>query len=89
MFILRKISGQGVQMNFALGKSYTLITKERNPKEFEKLAFPKGKSSCIETCIYGFVSEEHGKLHQLSDKQKSYIMTGDGKTFANVSQYIA
>ena len=38
MFILRKISGSGVEMNFNLGDSYTLITKEHNEKEFNEMA---------------------------------------------------
>lgn len=36
MFTLRKITQTGVEMNFNLGDSYTLVTKENSPEEFEK-----------------------------------------------------
>ena len=35
MFALRKITNDGLEMNFNLGDSYTLVTKDRSPKEFE------------------------------------------------------
>ena len=35
MFALRKITNDGLEMNFSLGDSYTLVTKDRSPKEFE------------------------------------------------------
>nr|DAH01352.1 MAG TPA: hypothetical protein [Crassvirales sp.] len=35
MFALRKITSDGLEMNFNLGDSYTLVTKDRSPKEFE------------------------------------------------------
>ena len=35
MFTLRKITNDGLEMNFSLGDSYTLVTKDRSPKEFE------------------------------------------------------
>lgn len=35
MFALRKITSDGLEMNFDLGDCYHLITKERSPEEFE------------------------------------------------------
>jgi hypothetical protein len=35
MFALRKITKDGLEMNFSLGDYYSLITKERSPEEFE------------------------------------------------------
>ena len=35
MFALRKITKDGLEMNFSLGDHYTLVTKDRSPKEFE------------------------------------------------------
>lgn len=35
MFALRKITGNGSELNFDLGDYYVLITKERSPEEFE------------------------------------------------------
>jgi hypothetical protein len=38
MFILRKIEhSTGVERNFELGDSYSLITRFKNPEEFEKI----------------------------------------------------
>ena len=40
MFVLRKITGSGVEINIEMGDGYTLITKECNPKEFEDMKGP-------------------------------------------------
>lgn len=76
MFTLRKISGDGVELNFFLGKSYTLITQDRTPKEFEesRLLFEYGSEE-----VYGFISDEGGKTLALFPRQQNYIMV-DGKT---------
>lgn len=85
MYTLRKITGEGVQMNFCLGKSYTVITEEKNPKQYEEL-FIKGCKSDEhdmpwdkETC-FGAISAE-GTTHYLFRKQKNFIMTESGATF--------
>ena len=57
MFTLRKITGDGAEMNFYLGKSYTLITAERNPQDFEETRKVLGYDA-DET--YGFASDEDG-----------------------------
>ena len=38
MFVLRKIFGNGVENNYALGDSYQLILKETNSLEFDSLS---------------------------------------------------
>lgn len=83
MFILRKINSRGVEMNFSLGESYTLITKEHNPDEFKDMV--KSGGVLDDAIIYGFVSGKDAKIHQLSSQQRSYIMTESGETFSNVS----
>lgn len=81
MFTLRKITGDGVEMNFFLGKSYTLILQERNPKEFEDtrqhLKYDEGET-------YGFISGDDGQILGLFPKQQNYVMVG-GKTVDNIS----
>lgn len=52
MFTLRKITQTGVEMNFNLGDSYTLVTKENSPEEFEKVL----KEHPFYGDIYAFVS---------------------------------
>lgn len=88
MFYLRKITGDGVEMNFLLGKSYTLITQDRNKKEFEELR-EKLKYEVGET--YGFISGEfltewqHNTL-ALFPKQQNYVMVA-GKTIDHIRYY--
>lgn len=89
MFILRRISGAGVQMNFALGKSYTYVSKEVNPEEFSRdFKLIHGEvNSADELRVYAFVSCESGEeIHSLYSNQQNYIMTDSGKTFSNITQ---
>ena len=80
MFVLRKISGSGVQMNITMGNGYTLITKETNEVEFEKMKDPTERD-----CIYAYIVCDGGsQVLPLSDKQKAFVMTESGKTFSNV-----
>jgi hypothetical protein len=84
MFVLRKITGDGVQMNFSLGESYTLILKENNPEDFKRASLAVWTEENPEN-TYGFVSKPDGQFIALFKKQFNYIMTSDGNTFANVS----
>ncbi len=82
MFVLRKISESGVQMNIAMGNGYTLISKSANKNEFKKTA----NRYNWENCIYAFISCNNGEtILPLSSNQKSFVMTGKGNTFSNVS----
>lgn len=82
MFTLRKITGDGVEMNFYLGKSYTLILQEKNPKEFQDmrqhLGYEPGET-------FGFISGDDGQVLGLFPKQSNYIMVG-GKTVDYLSK---
>lgn len=82
MFTLRKITGDGVELNFFLGKSYTLITEERNPKEFEEMRIHL-KYDVGET--YGFISGEDGNVLGLFPKQQNYIMI-NGQTVDHIKK---
>ncbi len=85
MFTLRKITGSSqAEMNFYLGRNYTLITKDRNPNDFkeacEKMQYDEKKDN-----VYGFVSDEEGESFALFSNQRNYIMTSGGKTYDNIS----
>lgn len=80
MFTLRKITGNGAQINFYLGKSYTLLTKEHNPEEFEATRKHLGYDA-DET--FGFVSDEDGHTFALFPKQQNYIMI-NGRTIDHI-----
>lgn len=96
MFTLRRISGDGVEMNHILGNGYTFIHKLVNEDEFKKTfaihfkkELPKEddnvQSFDDENC-YAFVSGQNGSYIQpLYKNQKNFIMTSDGTTFDNVS----
>lgn len=83
MFTLRKITGSGdVQLNFYLGKSYTLVHHERNPKDFEETRLKLGYGV---DDVFAFVSDEDGHIFALSPNQANYIMI-NGKTVDYVTK---
>ena len=94
MFILRRISSKGVQMNQIVGSGYTYIDKFRNPEEFEiaisavfednNQANSKLKINDAGQRCYGFVCNGH--LSQpLFENQKNLMMTSDGVIFEDLS----
>ena len=83
MFILRKISGNGVEINISLGESYNLINKENHPEEFDR-AVEEGLV-ISDSIIYGYIATNNGGIYPLSSKQQAYIMTESGKTFDNLT----
>lgn len=92
MFILRRFSGQGVEMNHTLGKDYTLIHRETNPGEFREIFqkfFHKPHVADLDPTadddtknVFAFVSGDI--LQPLYKNQKNYIMTESGKTFCHL-----
>ena len=95
MFILRRINGNGVQLNKVMGDGYTHICRAQNPDYFRetfKAYFNKKhvsdedpKSDDDTKRVYGFVAFNGGEIMPLWKNQKNYIMTDSGKTFANLS----
>jgi hypothetical protein len=96
MFTLRRISGDGVQINHSLGNSYTVIDRFLNYEEFKKtfkIIFDKNHVADLDDQsdydtknVHAFVSNENGSYIQpLYTNQKAYIMTGNGQTFDNLS----
>lgn len=89
MYTLRRIAGDGVQMNIALGKTYNLIEKDKSLSEFNRCyqhLFKMKEDEALVTSVYAFVSDEDGKnIYPLFKTQKAYIMTESGKTFSNIS----
>ena len=86
MLVLRRITSENLERNTVLGESYLLINAERNQKDFnESLEIMK----CDKEDVYGFISCSHnggGKLIPLYKKSMYFIMTGNGQTFANITQ---
>jgi hypothetical protein len=84
MFYLRRISGNGIEMNFDLGNSYTLIDKEKNPNDFK---MHEDHIGGVDAKTYAFIACHSGSIvYQLYDGQLNYIMTEGGKTFSNLTR---
>jgi len=88
MYTLRRIAGNGVEINQSIGTSYTLIRKEQNPKEFERAMevnadYVKGS----EATIFALISFHNGtsvSWQFLYTGQKNFIMNETGGTFAHI-----
>lgn len=95
-YTLRRISGQGVEMNFALGKSYTVVNRflsyEEFQRDFERI-FGKPHVGDLDPTadddtksVYAFVSNHEGSdIYVLYMNQFAYIMNESGHTFSNLS----
>jgi hypothetical protein len=82
MFVLRKITKGGLQMNFNLGSRYNLVDDKTTPEQFANFAghlFTEGKPDEI----YAFISTENCEIIPLYKGHSNFIMTGEGATFSN------
>lgn len=85
MFILRRISSNNLQANTCLGLEYVLVLKEENNEEFKERTKLWDEDDLKD--VYGIIAFEDGSLIMpLYLKSAYYVMTSDGKTFANVSK---
>ena len=80
MFALRKITGNGSELNFDLGDYYVLITKERSPEEFEDKM--KDHPSYDEAYAFIYWKDEILPLYK---NQKNYIVSENGTTYSNLT----
>lgn len=80
MFALRKITNDGLEMNFSLGDSYTLVTKDRSPKEFED----KMKDHPFYDKANAFIYCKD-EILPLYKTQKNYIVSENGTTYSNLT----
>ena len=96
MFALRRFSGEGIEMNHALGDSYTVIYRETNPLEFSntfKAHFERNHIANNDPDqdddskrVYAFISGQGvSYLQPLYKNQKAYVVTESGKTYSNIS----
>jgi pyoverdine/dityrosine biosynthesis protein Dit1 len=84
MFILRRITGDGNEVNICLNESYHLILQD-NSEEFAKTLKVWDESS-TEAKLYGFIVYNNGKdIEPLYKPSTYYIMCSDGKTFSNIT----
>lgn len=95
-YTLRRISSQGVQMNFELGNSYTVVSrfeayewfKEDFKRIYDKEHVADNDPASDEDTkiVYAFVGSQGGiDVYPLFRGQQAYIMTSEGKTFSNLT----
>lgn len=97
MFTLRRITGDGVQINTELGSKYNYIDRFASKEAFERI-YRKAYGDNVETPkynpdsendeerIFAFIENE-SLIQPLWCNQKSYIMTDGGKTFSRLSYW--
>jgi len=93
MFILRRYSSDGMQINQEIGDCYTLIEREINYEEFSKTfksVFGKNHVADLDESsdddtknCYAFIIGS--SIQPLYKSQRNYIMSSSGKTFDNLS----
>ena len=85
MFILRRITNQKLEINTSLGIEYVFVSKEKNEDEFNFRVKLWGSADLID--VYGLICfEDSESIIPLYVDSSYYIMTSDGKTFANISK---
>lgn len=85
MFILRRITSKGLELNTCLGIEYVLVLKEVNESEFKERTKLWHEYELED--LYGIVCFDDGaSIMPLRKESSYYIMTGDGKTFSNISK---
>lgn len=84
MFILRRITSEGLQVNTCLGIEYVMVRKEEDCKEFMERTKLWSEDDLKD--IYGIVAfNDCSNLMPLYIGSKYYIMASNGETFDNVS----
>jgi len=96
MFYLRLFSKDQTESNITLGSRYTHIHRHTSYDEFCKMFksyyakdhvadLDEGADDDTKNC-FAFVWGDSGETIPIRKGRNAYIMTSDGKTFANVSQ---
>ncbi|MCL1658612.1 hypothetical protein M2T79_18555 [Elizabethkingia miricola] len=94
MFVLRRISGEGIEMNKVIGDGYTVIDRESTVEDFKKVFehyFEKRQIADLDSesdfdtkNCYAFVTND-SFIQPLYKNQQNYIMSENGKTFSNLT----
>ena len=84
MFILRRLDCGFGEVNTMLDEYYILVSKEKNNAEFNettKLWTEDDLKNIYAVIVYN----DGASIMPLYNNSNYYIMTSDGKTFANIS----
>lgn len=88
MFILRKITGDGNEVNICLGESYNFVDSERHQSFFNATMsiWTKDVKTQSDDSIYAFIVHSGGcEIIPLYRNHQNYVMVGNGQTFANLT----
>lgn len=97
MFVLRQTNKKSSECNHMLGDSYNFVSRETNPDEFRrtyKIHFEEDHKDDLDDVnstynsvnCHGFVVYNNGvDIYPLYKGFRYYVMTGDGKTFDNLT----
>lgn len=79
MYTLRTVTKTGVELNYCLGKKYSVIKEADSPEEFKELQSLTDGSN-LNKITYGYVKDEYGITMPLHNVSKHYIVTESGST---------
>jgi hypothetical protein len=86
MLILRTILETKEENNQELGSNYRIVKKNDSEDKFNDMLAFVNVNSEYEKEVYAVVSASDSSVHiPLFNRNKYYIMTDSGKTFANLS----
>jgi len=85
MFILRRIDSEFGEINTNLGDYYALISKEKNPEKFNETVKLWEKDVIEEINAVVVFDDDNGLIIPIYNESQYYVMTSDGRTFANIS----
>ena len=84
MFILRRILKDKLEINTCLGIEYVLVLKKQNREEFVERTSLWKEEDLIN--VYGLICfDDSESIIPLDVDSSYYVMTSNGKTFANIS----
>ena len=85
MLVLRRITEENLEINTEIGDEYVLVLKEKHKEEFERQTESWTKENLKD--IYGLILFNCSEsIMPLYSQSNYYVMTGDGKTFSNISK---
>lgn len=88
MFILRVITPEGIQENISLGEKFRQYRRARETSEYiESIKILSQSFSAIKSGLrpYIIIEDQNGILIPVWRQNANYIMTGEGKTFSNIT----
>lgn len=84
MFVLRRITSEGLVSNLVIGNDYSIIRHEESPDMFYHTASKMGWEVDLDVFNAFIVANNGTKVFPLYKKSVYYVMTDLGNTFERV-----